>query len=62
MPPPARTPLLYCRFVLFGVVCALGAALGFAVAVAGAPALSRFGEAPVESEGGAAEEGAVMPK
>ncbi|GAA2948635.1 MULTISPECIES: hypothetical protein [Streptomyces] len=44
------------------MVCALGAVLGFAVAVAGAPALSRFGEAPVESEGGAAEEGAVVPK
>ncbi|GGS80742.1 hypothetical protein GCM10010270_61030 [Streptomyces violaceus] len=38
------------------------AVLGFAVAVAGALALSRFGEAPVESEGGAAEEDAVAPK
>ncbi|MCT9144585.1 hypothetical protein [Streptomyces violarus] len=44
------------------MVCALTAGLGFAVAVAGAPALSRFGEAPVESEGGAAEEDAVAPK
>ncbi|MGR4854267.1 hypothetical protein [Streptomyces sp. LARHCF252] len=48
--------------MLFGMVWALGTVLGFAVAVAGAPALSRFGEAPVESEGGAAEEGAVVPK
>ncbi|MFB7928978.1 DMT family transporter [Streptomyces sp. NPDC056039] len=41
------------------------AVLGFAVAVAGALALSRFGEAPVESEGGAAGdagEDAVAPK
>ncbi|MFC9505244.1 hypothetical protein [Streptomyces sp. NPDC057002] len=42
------------------------AVLGFAVAVAGALALSRFGEAPVESGGGAvageAGEDAVTPK
>ncbi|MGW0866666.1 DMT family transporter [Streptomyces sp. NPDC002611] len=41
------------------------AVLGFAVAVAGALALSRFGEAPVESGGGAAGEAgedAVAPK
>ncbi|QWB28231.1 MULTISPECIES: DMT family transporter [Streptomyces] len=41
------------------------AVLGFAVAVAGALALSRFGEAPVEAEGGAAGEAgedAVAPK
>ncbi|MFF7308512.1 DMT family transporter [Streptomyces sp. NPDC008137] len=42
------------------------AVAGFAVAVAGALALSRFGEAPVESGGGAAgetgEDAAVTPK
>lgn len=38
------------------------AVLGFAVAVAGALALSRFGEAPVEAEGDAAGEDAVAPK